>query len=146
MTDEQKKKVVRQFLQGVWIDGDLGVVDNLVAPDFLGHSPGAGEPIEGPETLSQFISGYRGIFPDLTIRVDRQIADGDMVLTQWTERGTHLGESPHFPPPTGRTMEVTGMVLTRIVNGRIKESWSEWNMLDQLRQLGILDEQEANAN
>lgn len=149
MSAESNKALMRRFIEEVVVKGDLDLVDQLGTADFVGHSPGSSEPINGPETLKGFLSGYREIFPDLSVTIHQQISEGDMVATRFTESGTHSGmhlERPDdVPLPTGKHMEISGMVMAQIENGRLKETSSEWDMWEQVKQLGYLEAEPATS-
>jgi len=69
------------------------------------------------------------------------IAEGDKVVSRWTVRGTHQGETEVFGPPTGRQFEVEGLTLHRLEGGKIVEEWERYDNLSFLQQLGLAAEQ-----
>jgi ketosteroid isomerase-like protein len=79
------------------------LVDELLAPDYVSHAPGEPELKRGPEDIKEVVRAYHSAFPDLTYTVEKQVAEGDMVVTRWTVRGTHQGELMGVPP-SGRHM------------------------------------------
>ena len=88
-----------------------------------------------PEAVAGFqASSFLAAFPDIHITADAEWVDGDYVIQRWTDRATHLGEFMGIPP-TGRTIQFTGIGIDHIVNGKIVESWIEsdtWTILQQL--------------
>jgi len=132
---EQNKLIARRHAEEVLSQGNLGLVDEIFASDFVGHAP-SGE-THGPEAMKQFVSALRRAFPDLRVTVEDQIAEGDKVTIRWTSRGTHTGEFQGMPP-TGRQMTMTAMTLARIANGKIVEAWTETDTLGMLQQLGAI--------
>ena len=86
------KLIVQRLFEEPWT-GNMDVIDELVAPDYVGYDRSEPEPIRGPD-------GLRGVHPSSTatrsptarITVDEQIAEGDKVATRWTARGTQAGE------------------------------------------------------
>ncbi len=80
---------------------------------------------------------YRRAFPDTQFVIDEQIAEGDRVMTRWTAHGTHKGEFPGIPV-TGRKAEVSGVQVDRFVNGKIVETWSVFDQLGLMQQLGAV--------
>jgi steroid delta-isomerase-like uncharacterized protein len=117
--------------------GNLDVVDELVAAGFVNHDAATPEPTVGPDAAKASIEGYRMAFPDLRIKVEDQIADADRVVTRWSAKGTHQGELLGIPA-TGKQSTVTGITIDRIVDGRIAESWTNWDTLGMLQQLGVV--------
>jgi predicted ester cyclase len=83
------------------------------------------------------VQGYRGVLHGFDLRVERQIAEGDMVETQWSLRGTH-GGSLEGVEPTGKQLYVDGQLLSRIVDGKFVEEWVHWDTLGLLRQIGAV--------
>jgi predicted ester cyclase len=69
------------------------------------------------------------------------IAEGDKVVSRYTGRGTHQGETEDFGPPTGRQLEVEGITIHRIEDGKIVEEWNQYANLSILQQLGLAPEQ-----
>ena len=127
----------RRFFEEVFSQGDLDLVDELVAPDYVGHPSGPEEQLRGPQGVKEYIGRLREGVPDLTLTIEDQVADGDKVATRWTARGTHDGELLGAAP-TGRTATITGITIQRSgAGGRIVEGWTSWDMLGMLQQLGI---------
>ena len=89
------------------LEGNLGVVDELVASDYIGHDPALPEPLRGPEDVKDFIATYLVAFPDARMTVTMQLAEGDLVATRWVGRGTHEGDLIDMEP-TGKEVTVTG--------------------------------------
>src|SRR5215207_10299143 len=91
-----------RFFREVWSEGKLDLVDELFSPAYVGHPSGPEEPVQAPAGVSEYVGRLRESFPDLTITVEDQVANGDKVATRWTARGTHDGELMEIDP-TGRT-------------------------------------------
>jgi predicted ester cyclase len=128
----------RRLLEETFNDGNLPLIDQLVAPDAVNHDPA--EPPElqalrGPEVFKQTVQMYRTAFPDVRITVDDVIAAGDKVAVRWHSEGTHRGELAGLAP-TGVRGSVTGISIDRWKDGKVVESWTEWDNLGLARQLG----------
>jgi steroid delta-isomerase-like uncharacterized protein len=138
MSTETNKSIVRRIFEEAFDQGNLAVLDEIIAPDQVNGGPGAlpGMP-SGPEGSKMLISAYRNAFPDLHFRIDEQIAEGDTVVTRWTAHGTHNGEFAGIPP-TGKSATVVGMGVDRIENGKIVESWGLFDQFGMLQQLGVI--------
>jgi steroid delta-isomerase-like uncharacterized protein len=134
---EQNKQIARRVIDEVFGQGRMETADELLAPDSIGHDPTLPEPARGPQGLKDTASGYRAGFPDLTIQIDTQVAEGEFVCTRWTAVGTNSGEFWGMTP-TGKQATVTGISIDRIVNGRLAESWTNWDALGLMQQLGIV--------
>jgi steroid delta-isomerase-like uncharacterized protein len=138
MSTEQNKTFVRRYWEEVWNQGNLAVVDELIASDFDGH-PLPGEPDfgRGPTGQKQFVDMYRTAFPDLRMTIEDMTAEGDRVAVRWTARGTNTGEMMGMPA-TGKHATVTGMFLNRLAGGKIAEGWGNFDALGMMQQLGVI--------
>ncbi|MGH2534691.1 MAG: ester cyclase [Thermomicrobiales bacterium] len=132
---EQNKMLVRRGIEEIYNRGNLAVVDEVAASDFVIHLPS--EEIHGPEGAKQYVAALRGAFPDLHITIEDQIADGDKVVTRWTARATHTGAFQGIPP-TGKRGSMTGIDIDRIADGKIVECWVNSDDLGLLQQLGVI--------
>jgi steroid delta-isomerase-like uncharacterized protein len=134
---EQNKTVARQVLE-VFGSGDLDALDELISANAVDHdtqNPNAN--IRGPEGSKLTISMYRAAFPDLRMKVEDQIAEGDKVVTRWTAIGTHDGDLPGLPA-SGNKSTVTGIGIDRFEDGKIVEAWTNWDTLGMMQQLGAV--------
>jgi predicted ester cyclase len=133
---EQNKAHVRRAIEEIYNKGDLAVVDELAASDMLIHTS-SGE-IRGRNGAKQYVAALRAGFPDIRFTVDDQIAEGDMVVTRWTARGTHTGVFEGIAP-TGRRIRVAGTDIDHIVDGLTLECWAHLDELGLMRQLGVVE-------
>jgi steroid delta-isomerase-like uncharacterized protein len=131
------KAIVRRSFEQLFSEGDLSVADEVFAADFIGHDPALGREIHGPEEFKQFARMYRAAFPDLKLTVEDQIAEGDLVVTRFSARGTHRGELMGIPP-TGNKVNITGISIDRMVNGKSVESWTNYDLMTMMQQLGVI--------
>ncbi len=130
------KQIVRRLFEEPW-KGNWDVIDEYVAPGYVGHDPAEPEPIRGPAGVRANVEKYLAGFPGGAITVDDQIAEGDKVATRWTGRGTHTGEIAGISP-TGKEVTVSGLTLSKLENGMVVEEWSTWDTLGMLMQLGAV--------
>src|SRR3990172_1577095 len=135
MSTEQNKAVTRRYLEELWTQNNLAVIDQIIAPDVMGHV--AGQTFRGADALRQRAKNLRGIYSDVRITVEDQIAEGDKALVRWTFRGKHTGEYMGAKP-TGKEVVATGMNLFRLAGGKIEEVWVESDDLGELQQLGVI--------
>jgi predicted ester cyclase len=124
----------------IWIEGlnrgDVSPADQAFAPNCVIHIAGAPEPTLSVTAFKQLVAGLLAAFPDLRIEVVDQIVSGDKVATRWIARGTHkgpLGEAE----PTGRRIEIEGLILDRVEGDRVIERWEQWDQMGMLQQLGL---------
>jgi steroid delta-isomerase-like uncharacterized protein len=134
---EENKAIVRREIEELFNHtGNLDVAQEVYAPDFVGHDPTMPEDLHGIEAARQFAEGMRSAFPDLTCTIEEQIAEGDKVVTRWRASGTHEGETEELGPPTGNRMEITGISIERISEGKVVESWDNYDAMGMMQQLG----------
>lgn len=131
--DDNKALVRRRF--ELFDRGNLAVFDELFAPDYVFHVPGAEKPLSRAE-MQQFYKALYYAIPDLRHTLVEQIADGDKVVTRWTATGTHRGGPFFGVPSTGRQITLRGINIYRIAGGLLAESHVSWDMLGLLQQLG----------
>jgi steroid delta-isomerase-like uncharacterized protein len=127
-------KVLRRVIEEGFGQGNLAVLDEVIAPQIIEHQPGLPPTREG---LKAVITELRRIFPDLTFTVEDMTTDGDKVWGRFTARGTHRGETMGHPP-TGKSMEITVMDIIRVEDGKLVEHWGVPDRFHQLEQLGLL--------
>lgn len=134
---EANKQASRRILGEIFGAGAYGLADELVLPDAIGHDAASPEPIKGAKGLKEAAGGYRAAFPDLEVVVEDVIAEGDLVAVRWTARGTHQGDLFGIAP-TGKEATVTGITIDRFSGGKVAESWTNWDTLGLLQQLGAV--------
>jgi steroid delta-isomerase-like uncharacterized protein len=133
-TERGNKKVIARVIDEVMNEGSLELVDELFSEDLVEHDPhqaGAGTP---RQAFVDAVMQFRAAFPDNRMFIDDQVAEGDQVATRWHMTGTHLGEFMG-QAPSGRAIEVTGMFFDRLEDGRIVETWANYDLLGLLRQI-----------
>ena len=138
MSAEQNKQVMRRYTEEVWNKGELNKVGEFVAANHKNH-PSASAPDfgQGPQAIGQLVSMYRTAYPDTKLTIEDQIAEGDQVVTRWTAIGTHQGELSGIPA-TGKQVKVTGIFVDRVMDGKIVESWAEFDALGMMQQIGAI--------
>ncbi len=115
------------------------LLEEVYAADIVWHEPD--QDVQGLEEAKQFYSTYLSAFPDFNATVEDVIAEGDKAVTRWTIRGTHQGEIEEFGPPTGKQVEIKGITIHRIEDGKIAEEWERYDNLGIMQQLGLVPEQ-----
>ena len=131
-----ENKTVRRRYHDAWNAGDVAGLDAIMARDVVNHSPLPGQ-ASGVEGFKQALQWMRAGVPDLTITIESQIAEGDLVATRWVGTGTHSGTLMGVPP-TGKRVTVSGIDICRIADGRIIEYWQELDTLSMLQQVGAI--------
>lgn len=132
MPAEQNKALVSQFLKR--LDEDRRGIDEACDSRFVAHLPG-GTPAVGREGFAQFVSLFYLAFPDLCHTVEDQVAEGDMVVSRLTVRGTHHGFFQDIAP-TGKQITFTDIMMSRIEDGKMMELWAQFDALGLWQQIG----------
>ncbi len=136
MSAEESKAIVRQFW-GVWEEGNIDLVDELLAPDYVNHTPASPDQPTGPEGVKGVVAMFRSAIPDLRVVVEDMIAEGDKVAVRYTLEGTHEGEL-FGVPPTGQRLSIKSIAVERVSDGKIREHWRVTDSLDMMQQLGVI--------
>ncbi|HUU74912.1 MAG TPA: ester cyclase [Methanoregulaceae archaeon] len=137
MSAEEIKAILRREMEEVWNKGNLAVVDELVAKNFVLHDASQPTEVRGPDGLKQYVTAFRTAFPDLHITFEDQVAEGDNVATRITLRGTHKGELAGIPA-TGREVKITSISIDRLEAGKFVETHISSDTLGLLQQLGVI--------
>ena len=119
---EENKALVRRWIEGVLTGGNLDLVEDLFARNYVLHDPSFPRDVHGLEGVKRYVAAYRSAFPDVRFVVEEQIAEGEKVASRWTARGTHRGEFLGIAP-TGEGVAVTGIEFDRVAGGKIEEAW-----------------------
>lgn len=131
---EAYRAILDRFGEEVFRQGNLDVIDELLAEDFVEHDPPPGLPPDR-DGVKEIFRGLHAGFTDQVFTVHDQIAGGDRVVERWTLTATHAGEWLDIPP-TGRRVTVAGIDISRLEAGRIVEHWSQADLLGLFEQLG----------
>lgn len=143
--EEDNKAIVGRWFTEFWgKDVNLGVIDELAAPNML-LKYSLHEPRRGRADIKAFMTGFRTAFPDLNFwGVADLIAEGDYVVGQWDGGGTHTGPAfsdfliGSLPAATGRKMRFTGTTVLKVINGQIVEELGLDDGLTAMTQLGLI--------
>ena len=127
--------IVRDFVEETINQGRIDSTERFVWEDVVEQVPFPGQG-PGVEGLKDVLRGMRAGFPDIHFAIEEQIAEGDKVLSRFEWSGTHRGEFLSVPA-TGRPVKVWGMVIDRLVDGRIKETRIIMDALGLMMQLGV---------
>jgi len=134
---EQSAEVVHRFIDEVCNARKLDAADQLFAADHRYHDPSNPWVGPGAQGMKLLIAGYHNAFGDARWEIDETLLAGDRVIARWTARGTHSGVLQGVEP-TRKTVEVAGIWIFRMANGKIAESWNVWDTFGMMHQLGVL--------
>ena len=133
MCSEENKILARRFYEEIVNTGKVEGIENLISPEYQEVHNGVKHPV-GIDGAKAHILGVRETYPDLHLTIDRQIAEGQWVVTCLTARGTHRGTWLGIKP-TGKTVFFTVVNVDRVVDGRIIEHGGAANMLEPLLEI-----------
>jgi steroid delta-isomerase-like uncharacterized protein len=136
MTTEQNKALVRQFFTAFEAN-DQDALKEILAPDLVAYSHGAPGP-QNREVHLQGIAMWNAAFNETRFTIEEQIAEGDKVATRSTMRSVHSGGDFQGLPPTGKQVQVDGVTIERIKDGKIVERRVSGDWLGIMQQLGLV--------
>jgi steroid delta-isomerase-like uncharacterized protein len=133
---ETNKSLISRFVEEVWNQQKLDVMDEIFSQDVVSHNP----PIEhlyGPsnlDVLKEGVTDYLTAYPDLHVVLNDLVAEGDLVSGRWLLTGTHTGELMGIPA-TGNAVNFEGITLYRFTDGKIVEMWWAWDTMGMMQQI-----------
>jgi len=127
---EMNKAVARRVFEEIFNQGNFQVADQIYARDFVNHGLHRNASLQDDQAAARW---EKQAFPDLKMTVDLMVAEGDLVTVVWTLRGTNTAAASPLPA-TGVKLELRGITVWRIVDGKIREEWTSFDMLRPVRQ------------
>jgi steroid delta-isomerase-like uncharacterized protein len=140
MSTEQNKALFRRMVEEVFNRGNIDLVDEFLAPDFIEREELPPGVPPGREGVKQLTSMLRSAFPDFKATIDDMIAEGDKVVVRSTWSGTHKGEFMGIPP-TDKSVSFGVFDIVRISEGKFVEHWGLMDSLSMMQQLGVVPAQ-----
>lgn len=134
---EANKAIVRRFYEEVMSQGNVDLLDEIMAPDFADHGETLFGSPQGRDTLKQGITASRPVLGDLHVQLRDVIADGELVGVRGTMRCTHQGAFLGVAA-SGNELTWNGLALFRVVDGKITERWFNSDSLSIVQQLGLV--------
>lgn len=132
------KTLIHRWFNEVWNQGREETIDELCAPEAIGHGLGEGDAdTHGPAGFRIFLHNMRTAFPDVHFTIEDTIVQGDKAVVRLIFKGTHIGDGLGLPP-TGNSVTLAGIVIVRVAAGQITEAWNSWDQLGLLRQIGAV--------
>ena len=122
----QNKTLIRRWINAAYNKGDWNALDDLLAPDYVRHDQASGVTGKGPDVERQVAALYRTAFPDLHVKIEEMVAEGNTVAVRWTAIGTNTGKLGDIPP-SGRKVITPGISICRISRGKITEHFANWD-------------------
>jgi predicted ester cyclase len=132
--EETNKALLLKLIEEGFNEGDLSVVNQIVADNSKEHQRGNRDGVQGTKEV---ITTLRLWFPDFSMRMEDVAAVGDKVWMRFKAGGTNLGSVMHNPP-TGKKMMIDVIDVARFENGKIVEHWGVPDQLGMMLQLGLI--------
>jgi predicted ester cyclase len=130
--------VARRLLEETFGAGKLDLIDELCVEGYVDHDPILGD--HGRESVKDSIAGYREAFPDLTFTVQDSLGADDKVVVRWTAQGTFENEFMGQQPTGEKGDPIYGISIDRFEDGKVAESWTQWDTLRFMRNIGAMPE------
>ena len=132
------KSLVYRWFDEVWNQGREDTIDELFDEDGVALGLGVGDtPVYGPAGFKVFWRNIRAALPDVQIRIEDTVVEGDKVVVRVILEATHRGEGLGVSP-TGRRVKIAGIIVVQFADGRIIRGWNSWDQLGLLHQLGAI--------
>jgi steroid delta-isomerase-like uncharacterized protein len=131
---DQNKAIAKRAFEEILSQGHFELAEQLYAKDFVNHGLRLNATLEEDQAA---LKGWHQAFPDVVVTAEKVMAEGDLVTVYWIARGTNTGTGNGLPA-TGKKVELAGITIWRILDGKIKEEWSAFDQLSMLHQLGLL--------
>ncbi len=135
ITEQQAKVLMDRYMETM-NRADLALVDEIIAPKFVIRSPFFPEPIVGIEGFKALVTNTVNTFSDFNGTIEELVVKGDRIWSRFTMKGINTGPLGELPA-TGKKFHVTGLAITSVVDGKIVEDETFWNVLDFYQQLGF---------
>lgn len=143
MLAAENKALERRFKEKVWDAHDPDAAEEFVDPNVVEHDSLVGEGL-GREGFKRVLRMAFSAFPDAELVHEDLIADGDKVAERWTIRGTHRGEFMGIPA-TNKKVTIRGIDIYRYAGGMRVETWSSFDSLGLMQQLGVVPPRSRTA-
>jgi steroid delta-isomerase-like uncharacterized protein len=134
--NQEKVEAILNRNLDLWNNGDMTVLDELYSPDFVRYDYARAEEFKGLEAFKGVVNYNRTAYPDFTVKYDKIIVKGEMVIVTATVTGTNTG-SRGEAGPTGKAIKLPVAVISRIVNGKFTNEWIYYDLAYVYKQLGF---------
>jgi steroid delta-isomerase-like uncharacterized protein len=131
------KAVIRRLYDEVWNERKVEVIKEIISPSHALHGPTFSGSSIGPEAYKRQVLLFLAGYPDLHWTIEDTIAENDKVVACWTISGTHRGEYMEIPA-TNKKVSIDGITIHHIAGGKIMDSYSNWDVLGMMQQLGVV--------
>lgn len=135
--ETHNKQLVERYFNEVWNKGNVDVLDSLLSPDYINHTPSTPNPPKGAAGLKPIVNAIRKGFPDLHYAIQDMVVTPNRVVARVIMTGTQT-DTLFGTPPTGKPVSVNQINMEEIVDGKIAEHWRVTDELTMMKQLGVI--------
>ncbi len=141
MIDQENTRMVISAYEQKWVDGlnsgNVSIADEVFQPDCVIHINGNSQRDLSVDNFKQMLAGLLIAFPDLHFVINDQFTSGEKVSTRWTAKGTNTGSFGEMQA-TGKGVEIEGLIIDYVVNGKVAKRWELWDQMAMMQQLGVV--------
>jgi hypothetical protein len=128
LMSKQNMQTVRRLLEEVWTQGNLGLLQELMAEDSLSYPMPQFGAVRGRNEYMNFIAVYKGVFLDMSFRIEDQFSSGEKVVTRWVSTVTDAAGDTKQDDATGEQLAIDGITITHHnTDGQIIAEWATWD-------------------
>ena len=133
---KENAALAHRWFEEVWNKKRLDAIAEMADPKAVGHGQQLHDGLINLDDFGAFASHLQSAFPDLKVTIEDTITEGDRVVLRWQLHMTHTGQFLRYPP-TNKQVNISGITIFRMANGKIIAGWDKWD------QLGLLEQIEA---
>lgn len=138
MSDTKENvRLAKRWFEELWNQGRYEVIDELADERAVGTGQQLHDHPINLEQFRGFAKHLRDAFPDFHVEIEDTIAENDRVALRWRAKMTHSGKFLSYPA-TGKKVNISGITILRISNGKIVAGWDKWDQLGLLEQIGAV--------
>ena len=142
---EDLKKTMQRLIEEAYNNGNLEVLDELIAPGYRRYQPPM-KKVEGVAGYKTFIADVRNAYSNLKMEIEEILRDGDKTVTRVILTGKHTGKTPTIQaPPTGRDVAMKGCTVSTWEKGKIVEEWAYNDYMGLSQQFGVMPVMTMNS-
>jgi len=131
------KAIIRRLYEEIWNKRKIELIKEIISPSHALQAPNISGSSMGPEAYKRQLLLFVGGFPDLQFTIEDTIAEKDKVVACWTITGTHRGDFMGVAA-TNKKVSVDGVTIHHFASGKIMDSYSNWDVLGMMQQLGVI--------
>ena len=137
---QENKEIAHRWFEEVWNKKRLSAIGEMAHAKTVGQGQVLHDGVIDLEEFQKFAQHLQSAFPDMKVKIEDTVAEGNRVVVRWQAHMTHLGQFLRYPP-TNKKIAISGITILGIENGKIAAGWDKWDQLGLLEQIGAVPEQ-----